>query len=74
MPSPPQTGERAGVRGEDKKGNSYTIKLAWKQADSKHYFRILDIYTMKQQKIQRIPPGNTAFTPFTYSSIPRILE
>jgi hypothetical protein len=27
IPSPPQTGERAGVRGKDKKGNSYTIKL-----------------------------------------------
>ena len=27
LPSPPQTGERAGVRGKDKKANSYTIQL-----------------------------------------------
>jgi len=27
MSSPPQTGERAGVRGKDEKGNSYITKL-----------------------------------------------
>jgi hypothetical protein len=32
-------------------------------------FMRLDIYTMKQDKIQYISPGNTAFTPFTSSSI-----
>jgi hypothetical protein len=27
FPSPPQTGERAGVRGKNRKGNSYIIKI-----------------------------------------------
>jgi len=31
----PLTGERAGVRGKDKKGNFYTIKL-WIQREGKH--------------------------------------
>ena len=34
IPSPPQTGEREGVRGKDKRGNSYTIQLF-------HLFKIL---------------------------------
>jgi hypothetical protein len=29
LPLSPQTGERAGVRGKNKKGNSYAIKLTY---------------------------------------------
>ena len=37
-PLPPQTGERAGVKGKNKKGNSYTIKFMEKEIP---YYRCL---------------------------------